>query len=316
MVRRCLGTPAAPPPPVPVGLFAVSGVEDAWGELVFEAELAALPAGERWAYQYGTSVVPSRAVILGDTTEAAAASAQELAVQATRIRTIADAHRVGALLTAFEQSMEDLRLRFGPRFRNPDGPGGQAFARTFGLLTKTHPRQVIREVHAALTLRGRLPRTWATFQTGGASWARVQTAAGEADGLDPEHWSAYDAKAAALVVGSDRLKGDLRVARERLQDDTAAKRARTTHERRRTSLELGHDSGVAFVLEGLATGWVPVNDALHRAAVAAPAPTRTGAPSRSSGTTSRWTSSPRACNGARPGAVACWSRTGSRSRCP
>jgi hypothetical protein len=109
-------------PPVPVGLLVVSDAEDAWGALAFEAELAALPAVERWAYQYGTSAVPSPAVILGDTSEAAA-YAQELAVQATQIRTIADAHRISALLTAFERSMEDLQLRFGSIVGNPRSPG-------------------------------------------------------------------------------------------------------------------------------------------------------------------------------------------------
>jgi hypothetical protein len=242
---------------------------DGFDRLAEEEFLAALPPAELWAYRYGTSAVPAPGVILGETSQAAAASAQHLAVQATRIRTIADAHRIAALLTAYEQSIEDLQLRFGAKVGDPNGTGGQMFARTFGLLTKAHPKQVTREVHAARTLRDRLPATWAVFQHGEASWSRVQTAAGEADGLDPEHWPAYDRAAAGLVVSSDRLKSDLKRERERLQDDTAAERARTTHERRRTSLELGHDSGVAFVIEGLATSWVPVNDALHAAAVAA-----------------------------------------------
>ncbi len=122
-----------------------------WGASAFEAELASLPPAERWAYQYGTSVVPSPAVILGDTTQDATAYAQELAVQATRIRTIADEHRIAALLTAFEQAMEDLGIRFGPTFRNPDGPAGQAFARTFALpVPGAVPRHRHRQPHRRL----------------------------------------------------------------------------------------------------------------------------------------------------------------------
>ena len=149
------------------------------------------------------------------------------------------------------------------------GLGAQAFFRSFGLQTRQHPNRVAHEVDTGLLLRDELPATWSAFQHGQASWTRVQTAAREADGLDREHRAAYDERAAVLVVSSTRLKDDLRKVRERLQDGTAARRARTTHERRRTSLEPTSDSGAAFVAEGLAADWVPVHDALQRAAVAA-----------------------------------------------
>ena len=234
-----------------------------------DAELALLTPAERFEQEYGYPADSDSAAVVVATMEAAAVWAQDLAVQANRMRTIAEAHRIATLLTAFEQSLRDLGARFGSTFADPNGLGSAAFHKSFGLLTKTHPNQVSAEVSAAKTLRDRLPLTWAAFQGGDASWARVKTAVGQADGLDAVHWPAFDVQAARLVVSSYRLKGDLRKERERLQDDTAAKRARTTHEQRRTSLELGHDGGVAFVAEGLAATWVPVNDGLQRAAVAA-----------------------------------------------
>ena len=266
--------PTEPPPlpPVPDDLEPDPEVQARLDEMSWaavEASLAMLSPAERWEQEYGAPAVPASAVIAGETSQAAAADAQGLAVQAYRVRNIADAHRIAALLTAFEHSIEDLTLRFGHEVADPAGTGGQTFARSFGLLTKTHPKQVTTEVHAGLTLRDRLPLTWAAFQAGQTSWSRAQKAVSEADGLDPEHVAAYDRAAAGLVIASDRLSADLRRERERLQDDTAAERARTTFQKRRTSLELGHDSGVALVIEGLATSWVPVNDALHKAAVAA-----------------------------------------------
>ncbi|RIX30681.1 HNH endonuclease signature motif containing protein [Amnibacterium setariae] len=202
-------------------------------------------------------------------TEDAAVYSQEMAAEAARASTIADAHRIDALLFAYERAMIDLAVRFGSSYGTRAGLGAQAFFRSFGLQNGAHPAAVAGEVDAGLILRDRLPLTWRAFQAGKASWNRMRTVVREAEGLDAEHWAAYDEVAAVKVVSSMRLKDDLRKARARLDDEAAAKRARTTHERRRTSLELGHDGGVAFVAEGLAADWVPINDALHRAAVAA-----------------------------------------------
>jgi hypothetical protein len=267
-VEEWVDEPPLPPlPPVPEDLLQWEPSEQ---DLLDEQSwLDGLDPITRFEVEHGVRATPEQVTLLGNSLEEAAAHAQDLAVQATRMRTIAEAHRVFALLTAFEASMEDLKVRFGPAHVLPGGLGEQAFLRTFGLLTRSHPNQVSHEVSTARTLRDRLPATWALFQEGRASWTRVQAVVRQADGLDDEFWAAYDAKAAALVIASTRLKDDLRKARERLQDDTAAKRARTTHERRRTSLELGADGGVAVIAEGLATSWIPINDALQKAAIAA-----------------------------------------------
>lgn len=190
-------------------------------------------------------------------------------MQAYRVRNHADARRIQTLLTAAEASLDDLAVRFGPTFGDANGLGAKQFARSVGLLTMSSPNLVTHEVAVARTLRDRLPACWSLFLAGELSWSRARIVVAQADGLDDERWSSFDAAAARLATSSHRLTDDLRKARERLQDDTAAKRARTTFEQRRTSLELGHDGGVAFVLEGLATTWMPINDALHRAAVAA-----------------------------------------------
>lgn len=234
-----------------------------------QTRLWRMSPADRFEAEFGLPAVPGSIEVLGNPTEEAAAYAQEVAVQADRMRTIAEAHRVAALLTAYEVSMDDLAERFGPATGSRAGLGASAFFRSFGLQTGAHPNRVAHEVDVALVLRDELPATWAVFQHGRASWSRVQTVVREADGLDREQRAAYDAAAAVLAVRSTRLKDDLRKTRERLQDDTAARRARTTHERRRTSLEPTVDGGAAFVAEGLAADWVPVHDALQRAAVAA-----------------------------------------------
>ncbi|RIX27602.1 HNH endonuclease signature motif containing protein [Amnibacterium setariae] len=242
---------------------------DAWDALAEEDRLAQLPPDERYREQFGPDAVPDDAWLAAALTEDAAVYTQDLAVQADRMRIIADAHRIAALLTAYERAMIDLAHRFGTAFGTRAGLGAQTFFRTFGLQIGAHPAAVAGEVDTGLILRDRLPLTWAVFQAGDASWSRMRTVVREAEGLGAEHWAAYDEIASMKVVISTRLKDDLRKARARLDDEAAAKRARTTYERRRTSLELGHDGGVAFVAEGLAADWVPINDALHKAAVAA-----------------------------------------------
>jgi hypothetical protein len=238
-------------------------------EQAWETRLELMDPLTRFEVEFGLPATPEEAQFAATATEGAAAFAQQLAVRMDQVRTIADAHRVSALLAAYETSMEDLAVRLGPVFGHRGGLGAQAFFRSMGLQTGGHPNRVSHEVDVAATLRDRLPSTWGVFQRAGASWTRVQAVVREADGLDAEHWPAYDAVASTVVGSSTRLKDDLRKARERLQDDTAAKRARSTFERRRTSVEPGHDGGAAFIVEGLASEWIPVNDALHRAAVAA-----------------------------------------------
>ena len=235
----------------------------------WEAQLELMDPLTRFEVEFGLEATPAAMVARSHASEEAAAAAQELAVRLDQVRTIAEAHRVDALLVAYETSLLDLHERFGPAFGTRAGLGAQAFFRSFGLLTGAHPNRVAHEVDTAVVLRDRLPLTWSAFRHGRVSWTRAQTVVRAVDGLDADHWSAFDTKAAHLAATSSRLKDDLRKVRERLQDDTAAQRARTTFERRRTSVEAGADGGVAFVVEGLASSWVPIDDALHRAAVAA-----------------------------------------------
>lgn len=158
------------------------------------------------------------------------------------------------------------------------GLGAQAFFSSTALRLRTHPNRIAHEVDAATLVRDRLPATWALFQAGGAPWTCIALVAAQAEGLAEACWSAFDAVAARLIARSSRLKHDLRTQREKLQADTAAARARTTHERRTTMLELGHDGEASLVITGPAAALVAANDALHRTAVAAhgaPGETRT-----------------------------------------
>ena len=224
---------------------------------------------ERFEQEYELRDVPRLGMIPADSTEGAARLMQDVAVQAQRALVRAEVQRVETLLDAFEVSLEDLEARFGPTLAARDGLGAKLFHRRIAVATNGNPLRISNEVDVATTLRDRLPATWAVFLSGEASWSRAQTVVREVHGLDAEHWLAYDEQAAGLVVDSPRLKHDLVHARERLQDDTAAARARTTFDRRGASLEHGHDGAATFVIEGTAPKWVAFDQALQRAAVAA-----------------------------------------------
>lgn len=234
-----------------------------------EAAVASADPWERFVHEFGREPDTVALERFAPASLEAAVAAQDLAVDRYRVRDLADARRIRDLLLAHEASIEDLTARFGARVAASEGMGGRAFASTIGLLTRTDPRRVSHEISVGTAARDRLPLVWAAFQAGATTWTRVQKAVDQADGLDEEHWAAFDEAAATIVVSSTRVVADLRRKRERLQDGTAAKRARSTFEKRTTTIELGSDSGAALVLEGLATDWVPRNDALQRLAVAA-----------------------------------------------
>ncbi|TDS76900.1 uncharacterized protein DUF222 [Amnibacterium kyonggiense] len=234
-----------------------------------EAWRAALPPEERFAAEYGRPATPEELDRFAPASTEVAEWLQDVAVQTAAVRALADARRIESLLTAFEASIADLTARFGERVADPDGLGGRAFASTMALLTRSDQRTVQREVRAGLVLRDRLPRTWAVFLAGETTWTRAQKVVAQLDGLDEEHWAAYDEHASRIVVASHRVKADLRRQREKLQAATAAARARTTFERRTVTLEVGDDSGAALVVEGLSTTWLPRQEALQRLAVAA-----------------------------------------------
>lgn len=260
------------PPPVPEALLTLTAEDDARLAAMaaeIDVEYAGMSAAERFEHEFGLVAVPEPHEVDAVTSEDAAAAMQHIGVQAERVQRLATAHRIAALLQAYEMSMADLALRFPKQLGGRSGLGAQAFFRSFALQTQTHPLTVAHEVDTALLLRDFLPATWAVFQAGDASWARAQVVVKEAEGLDTAHWPAYDDAAARVVGTSTRLRDTLRKTRERLQDDTAAARARTTHERRHVSLELGNDGAAALIVNGTAPEWVGFDHALHRAAVAA-----------------------------------------------
>ena len=259
-------------PPVPEDLLTPFADEDARLAATaseIEVEFAGMSPAERFEREFGWSAIPMPSEVDAVTSEGAAAAMQYLGVQAERVQRIATAHRIAVLLQAYEMSMADLAIRFPKQLGGRGGLGAQAFFKSFGLQTQMHPLTVAHEVDTALLLRDFLPKTWAVFQAGDASWARAQVVVKEAEGLAKTHWPAYDDAAARVVGTSTRLRDTLRTTRERLQDDTAAARARTTHERRHVSLELGNDGGAALIVNGTAPEWVGFDHALHRAAVAA-----------------------------------------------
>lgn len=130
-----------------------------------------------------------------------------------------------------------------------------------------HPNRVAHELDTAITARDRLPRTWAVYLSGAATWRGLDTAVQQLGGLAERHWAGYDVEAARLVTASTRLKRDLRIARERLQDDTAPQRARAAALRRAVLLEEHEDGQASLVLTGPAPQLVALDQALTRSAV-------------------------------------------------
>lgn len=261
--------PDAMLPPVPEEPAGDAEQWLAWVGGEIDAEIAAADPVERFAREFGRPASPDELERFAPASLERAAAAQDRAVGAFRVRSGADAGWIAALLDAHEASVADLTVRFGPQVATSDRLGGFAFTNTIALLTRTDPRRVAHQVRTALTLRDRLPRTWAVFQAGDTTWPRAEKAVARFEGLAEQHWAAYDLEASRIVRDSTRVRADLRRMRERLQDDTAAQRARTTFQRRTTVLEAGPDAGAAFVVEGLATDWLPRSEAIQRLAVAA-----------------------------------------------
>lgn len=267
-----LGSPMHPDTPMPECPADLDSLPAGWVDeqaAEMDAAVAEMDPWARFALEFGRPPTPEELERFAPASLEAAVHLQDVAADAYRARDLSDARRIAALLVAQEASIADLTARFGSKVAAADGMGGLAFSSSVGLQTRTDPRTISHELSVGSTLRDRLPLVWAVFQAGDTTWSRVQKAVAEADGLDPVSWSDYDAQAARIVTASSRVKRDLRRARERLQDDTAAKRARSTYARRTTTIEHGADSGAALILQGLASDWVPRNETLQRLAIAA-----------------------------------------------
>lgn len=206
-----------------------------------------------------------------DECERRADAQQELLEGLDRDLRRADADRTLALIAAFETSMEDLAGRFGEQYGRRESLGAQSFFQSIGLRLGMSPLRVAHLVDTAIVLRDRLPRTWAAYLDGHATWRAADLAASEADGLDDEHRPAYDEQAAVAVVATpaSRLKAKLRTIRERLQDDTAEPRAERTHAMRRVTVDNIGDSGASITATGPAIPIVGFDQALTKAAIAA-----------------------------------------------
>ena len=228
--------------------------EPVWDEAAFEVEvqahLAGLSAAERAGVEFGLDPVPEPVPPVGASVEEAAVAAQNLLVQADGVQRIADAHRVAALVSAWEASIEDLKVRFGREIGSRQGLGGKAFFTSMGLRLQLSPFTLASMVDTAVAARDRLPQTWAVLMGGGTTWQRVRTVIKRGEGLAVGLWPDYDRAAARLVVGSTRLKDDLHAVRERLQPDTADVRARDTFQQRAVYLDKGADGAASSCVTG------------------------------------------------------------------
>jgi hypothetical protein len=249
---------------------AAAPVDERWDDPVrlarladeVEGELAGLSPEERFEREFGVEANPDAMAAhgraSGGSAEERAVALQDELMQLDRVLRIAEAKRIEALVLAYEASMTDLGERFGSEYGTRGGRGASVFFTSVALRTQQNPLHVAHLVDTAITARDRLPRTWAEFRTGAVAWRRIDTAVQQAQGLDPDRWAAYDDVAAKAVATSNRLKDVLRRTRERLQDDTAAQRARTTFQRRAVHLDPGPDGGSTWSMVGPAeeqTGW-------------------------------------------------------------
>lgn len=81
-------------------------------------ELAGLSPQDRFEREFGIPATPEAMAgagfAAGDSSEEVAAAAQDELVQLEHVLRLAEAHRIDALLRAFEASLADLAVRFGP----------------------------------------------------------------------------------------------------------------------------------------------------------------------------------------------------------
>lgn len=264
------------------------GADDGWGGACDEGwgdparleqlgaewagELAGMSPQDRFEREHGIPANPltlaAAAYGVTPASEDAAAVVQDELVQLEAVLLIADAHRIGALLRAFDASLADLGARFGAEYGVRAGSGSSAFFASIALRTHQDPRHVAHLVDTATLARDRLPATWAVFQGGAVAWRAIDTAVKQAEGLDPARWAEYDEIAARQVVVSNRLKDVLRKARERLQPDSADRRATTTFQRRAVFLDPGADGGSSWSITGSAADQTAWDAALTKAAIA------------------------------------------------
>ncbi len=244
-----------------------TALDDAAFEAEVQRYLDSMTPAERAERELGLDSTAEPRSFAEPTTEDAAAAAQARLEQLDHVQRLADAHRIVALLDAYEHSIEDARVRFGAAIGCRSGLGAQTFFTSTALRLQTHPRRVAHLVDTATAARDRLPLTWAVLTAGGTTWARLALAVRQADGLDPAAWSAYDERAASLVTSSYRLKHDLRRVRERLQDGTAERRAATTARQRCVYFDKHPDGAASLTITGPAAALTAIDQALSKLAV-------------------------------------------------
>lgn len=241
--------------------------------------LAGMGPQDRFEQEFGVPATPDAMTGAGfgaaDSVEEVACGLQEFLMQSDGLFRIAEARRVDALLRAYEASLADLAARFGVEYGTRQGRGASVFFTTIGLRMRQHPLRVAHLVDTGLLLRDRLPKTWAVFLAGATTWWAVDLAVQQANGLDREQWAAYDDVASGAVGSSNRLKDLLRKTRERLQGDTAGKRAKTTEERLAVFVDPGADGGSTWSMTGPAADQQAWDAALTKAAIAAKVPGET-----------------------------------------
>jgi hypothetical protein len=183
----------------------------------------------------------------------------------------AGARWVAALLEEYEEAMAEVAAVFGPDADDRAGPFARSFLLEAAQVLHLHERTAGTVLDAGQALRRSFPQSWAVFLDGRVTWQEVELVWRQAQGLDPEFVSAYDAEAAALLgaVPVSRLKDRLHRLRERLQAGTAPARHTAAMQERCARVEVAADGMAWISLYTDAAEALAFDDALQKAAIAA-----------------------------------------------
>lgn len=152
-----------------------------------------------------------------------------------------------------------------------DDPVVRGFYRHQAGVMRTTAFDVERRLDAARILRDHLPKTWAVFLGGLASERAAEIAGTQAIGLAPEHFPAFDEKAAELVQEErpTAVERELRDFREELDPASTTERHKAASNRRYVRARAEGDGQGVLEIHSTAADIAAAYDRIRSKAVAA-----------------------------------------------
>jgi hypothetical protein len=189
---------------------------------------------------------------------------------ANRMVNAAEAVRLHLMLAGLDAMILEEEELTGSRLR-PDDPIVKGFCLHQANELRTTRFDIETRLEAARMLRDHLPKTWAVFLGGLASERAVVAAAGQAIGLESEHFDRFDTVAAALVQ-EDRptaVERQLNDLRDQLNPEATTDRHKTASNRRYVRARAKADGQAVLEIHSTAADIAAAYDRIRTKAVAA-----------------------------------------------